>query len=275
MVINKENYPLEEVEAAKSVLIELVHLLGDYKNAIVLVGGWVPIFLIPDPEQPHIGSTDVDLALDHREIDEPGYKSILELLEERGYQKSQEQPFIFYRIVTDNNIRVQVDFLAGEYEGSTRSHRTQRVQDLQPRKARGCDLAFLQNVEVTIEGQLPSGAFDKVDLKVAAAPAFIAMKGFAIKSRLKEKDSWDVYYCISNYPGGFEALTLEFAHLIDNGLIQEGLQNIAEAFSSIDSIGPISVADFEGLSRGDDRDLLLRDAYERVNVFLEILEIIK
>jgi len=273
MAVSKVDYPLEEVEAARSVLIELIHLLGEYQDAVVLVGGWVPEILIPESEQHHIGSTDVDLALDHRFIKDSGYKTILSLLTEHGYQKSEEQPFIFFKTVTDHKIKVQVDFLAGEYEGTGKSRRTQRIQDMRPRKARGCDLAFLHNVEVIIEGQLPSGAHDKVGLKVVSLPAFIAMKGIALKSRLKEKDSWDIYFCIRNFLGGAKALALEFSPLIDNGLVQEGLQNIAEAFSRINGVGPISIADFEEIPPSEDRDLLLRDAFERVNALLEKLDV--
>jgi len=35
------------------------------------------------------------------------------------------------------------------------------------------------------------------------------MKGMALDDRLKEKDAWDIYYCIQNYPGGLD-------HLIGN-----------------------------------------------------------
>lgn len=38
----RTDYTAMGVAAAKSVLVELVHLLGAYRNDIVLVGGWVP-----------------------------------------------------------------------------------------------------------------------------------------------------------------------------------------------------------------------------------------
>jgi hypothetical protein len=42
-VVTRRDYTSEAVAAAKSVLIELVHLLGQYRDEIVLVGGWVPL----------------------------------------------------------------------------------------------------------------------------------------------------------------------------------------------------------------------------------------
>jgi hypothetical protein len=72
------DYQSDEVEAARSVLVELMHLLREYKDDIVLVGGWVPDFLFPMASPKHIGSTDVDLALNHQTIKKDGYKRIHE-----------------------------------------------------------------------------------------------------------------------------------------------------------------------------------------------------
>ncbi len=41
----KADYGKREVEAARSVLVELIHLLGEFRDAIVLVGGSVPPLL--------------------------------------------------------------------------------------------------------------------------------------------------------------------------------------------------------------------------------------
>jgi len=65
-VNTRRDYSAELVEAARAVLIEVMHVLGEYRGEIVLVGGWVPDLLLPQAEQPHVGSIDIDLALDHR-----------------------------------------------------------------------------------------------------------------------------------------------------------------------------------------------------------------
>ena len=66
--------PLIDVEAAKSVLIELTHILGEYRDDMVLVGGWILELLIPQSQERHVGSIDVDLALNHKELTEAGYR---------------------------------------------------------------------------------------------------------------------------------------------------------------------------------------------------------
>ena len=54
------------------------------------------------------------------------------------------------------------------------------------------------------------------------------MKGMALHDRLKEKDAWDIYFSLTNYPGGIDALVEEIAPHLDNGLVREGLLKIGE-----------------------------------------------
>ena len=145
------DYTATAVEAAKSVLIELTHILGEYRDDIVLVGGWIPELLIPLSKEKHIGSIDVDLALNHKELTEVGYRMIGDILHHHGYIQDRQQPFIFRKVVRGQ--AVQVDFLAGEYGGTGKSHRTQKALDMQPRKARGCDLAFqIEPAKIVVSG---------------------------------------------------------------------------------------------------------------------------
>jgi hypothetical protein len=274
-MVTKRDYDAMQVEAARSVMLEVVRLLGEYHDDIVVVGGWVPALLIPQDKARHIGSMDVDLALNHKTLRDPGYKTIRNLLLGRGYRQDDDQPFIFWRTVMIGELPtpIEVDLLAGEYEGTARKHRTQEVQDVRARKARGCELAFRFATEVPIEGTLPDGARDKAMVRIAAIIPFLAMKGMAMATRLKEKDPWDVYYCVKNYPGGPDALSAEFAPHIGHGLVKEGLQHIAEKFASPEHTGPKSVADFDEVTDPEERAFIQRDAYERVQDVLRRLGI--
>jgi hypothetical protein len=274
-MVTKGDYDAMQVEAARSVMLELVNLLGEYHDDIVVVGGWVPALLIPQNKARHIGSMDVDLALNHKTLRDPGYKTIRNLLLGRGYRQDEAQPFIFWRTVAVSGrpMEIEVDLLAGEYEGTTRKHRTQEVQDVRARKARGCDLAFESAREIPVQGTLPDGARDTGTIRVAAIIPFLAMKGMAMAIRLKEKDLWDVYYCVKNYPGGSDALAAEFAPHNRHGLVREGLRHIAEKFATPDHVGPKSVANFEELTDPEERAFIQRDAYERVQDLLRKLDI--
>ena len=236
-MVTRRDYTAEAVAAAKSVLIELVHLLGEYRDEIVLVGGWVPELLLGDQVPPHTGSMDIDLALDHRKLHEEGYRTIQELLLGRGYRQGT-QPFIFFRqiIVGDTPINVEVDLLAGEYEGTGPGRRTQRMQGVHARKARGCDIAFESPAEVRVDGTLPDGGKDSVLVRLASIVPFLVMKGMALADRIKEKDAWDIWFCIRSFPGGLDALAEEFRPHLTHGLVREGLRNIADAFASVDTV---------------------------------------
>jgi hypothetical protein len=274
-MVTKTDYDALGVEAAHSVMLELTRLLGEYHDDVVVVGGWVPAMLIPQDNVPHVGSLDVDLALNHKTLQDPGYNTIHNLLVGCGYRQDNKQPYRFWRIVKvhGRTIEVAVDLLAGEYEGTSKSHRTQKIQDVRARKARGCELAFQHATEVPIYGTLPDGAKDRAMIRIAAIIPFLAMKGMAMATRLKEKDPWDIYYCVSNYPGGPEALVTEFKPHLHNSLIREGLRNIADKFGSPEHFGPRSVAAFEDISDPEERAIVERDAYERVQDILRKLGI--
>lgn len=269
---SRSEYGAREVDAARSVLVELMQILGEYREQMVLIGGWVPYFLFGSG---HIGSTDIDLALDKDEISDDVYRTIRANLEQHGYREG-EQKFQFIKAVTIDSgepINVQVDFLAGEYGGTGKSHRHQKVQDMTPRKARGCELALEYNTRITVDGRMPDGALNTVVVQLSDVVPFIVMKGMALYDRMKEKDAWDIYYCLKAYADEPGALATKFREVLAHGLVQEGLAKIRSKFLSIDHIGPAHVVAFEELTDREERERLQRDAFERVTDLLDQLGI--
>ena len=201
-----------------------------------------------------------------------GYTTIRQLLLGAGYEEGPH-PYVFFKKVRvrGRTLDVQVDLLAGEYEGTGRRRRTQKVQDVRARKARGCDLAFEMYSTIEIKGVLPDGGVDSALVRTADIVAFLAMKGMAMHDRLKAKDAWDVYFCVKNFPNGPNALVDELSRGKKRGLVREGFQKIADKFSSPDHVGPKSVADFEEVTDAEERARLRRDAYERVDYVLRKL----
>jgi len=274
-VVTITDYNQIAVTAAYSVLLEISRILGQYRHNMVLIGGWVPQFLFQDKNEWHSGSIDVDLALDHKHITDETYQGIKELLLERGY-KEGKQPFIFHRTVNigGTDVTVQIDLLSGEYEGTGKSHRHQRVQELHARKVGGCDLAFENPIEVTIEGNLPGGAKNSATIRVASIVPFLTMKAIALDDRMKEKDAYDIYYCLKQYSDRLDELVAEFKPHLKNRLIKEGLSKLAKNFASEEHIGAKFVSAFEEITDEDDRMQMERDAFERVNYLLKELGVI-
>jgi hypothetical protein len=197
-------------------------------------------------------------------------------MKRRGYEKSQEQPFIFFRSIKSEAgilMKVQIDLLAGEYGGTGKGHRTQKIQDVRARKARGADLAFHHSSFVKLKRRMPDGAENEVVLKVADVIPFLVMKGMAMWDRYSEKDAYDVYFLIRNYKGGITELVKHFKAHLSNSLIQEGLSKIRSKFLSIDSPGPVWVANFFEIDDDEEKERIKRDVFERVNAFLNALGI--
>ena len=275
-MVTVHDYSAEAIAACRAVLIELVHGMGEFRDHLVVVGGWVPALLLPNAPEPYVGTLDVDLALDFQHIPEETYQTVLEALQRRGYRQDARQPFRFLRDVPCPGrppITVVVDLLAGEYGGTGRSHRTQVVQDARARKARGCDLAFVYGESVQVEGHLPGGGRDAVTLRVAGVVPWLVMKGMALAERVKEKDAYDVYLAVRNYPGGIAALAAVFRPHLGEPLVREGLEKIRRAFLSVDHAGPTWLVHFLGLDDPEERAVIQRRAYELVTAWLESLKI--
>lgn len=265
-----DEYDDASVEAARSAIIELMTVLGEYREEIVLVGGWVPFLSIDAPEDPldrHPGSADVDIVLDHQELEEAGYETIAKRLEDAGYEPVGEQPFQFSKTV--NGVVVQIDLLAGQYAGTEKKHRTQSIQDVKARKARGADLVFqIRPDKREISGLLPDGSHDRVVVPIASVVPFIIMKSFAMDDRMKPKDPFDIWYVVKRYPGGIDALIGAFRQHLDKGLVKLGLEILARKFERFDSWAPTQVGKFDSALSDDEQTARHRDAYERIGYLL-------
>jgi hypothetical protein len=274
-MVTKTDYPKDEVEACLSVMVELMTLLGAFRESIVLVGGWVPYFLFEEGRKEHTGSLDIDIALDFKKILDDTYETILQLLKGRGYEQGK-QPFIFHRNINTNEGRqiiVKINLLAGEYAGTGTTHRTQRVQDIRARKARGCDLALQHSIPIVLCKEMPDGAKNEVSINIANVVPFLVMKGMALWDRYKEKDAYDIYFTILHYPGGVGELAEVFARFGSSRLIQEGLGKIKVKFDDTDAPGPVWVANFLEIDDEEEKEIIKRDVFERVNTLLDALNI--
>ena len=96
------------------------------------------------------------------------------------------------------------------------------------------------------------------------------MKGFALDDRKKEKDAYDIYFCLANYPGGIDGLVNEFQTLMDNGLVRESLARVCGRFKTIDSVGPVWAAQVVQAAGGD-YEFTQRDAFERAKTLFDAL----
>lgn len=264
---------MNEVTACKSVLIEVLTVLAKDLDSLAVVGGWVPELVFPD--KGHIGSLDVDLALDARKLKPKAYESIRRKLVGAGYQQSSEMPNRFYRSIKDTPLQVRVDLITGEFSDVADGGSHLQIQELAVWKARGVDLAFDFQQEVSVEGVLPDGGHNTVKARMPIIAAYLCIKAITLSERKKEKDAYDICFCVENYPGGYRALAEEFRGKLENRLITEGIAILREKFARLDSIGPVWAAQTaEGATAGTGTDLETeqRRAYELVNALLRRID---
>jgi hypothetical protein len=76
----REDYSDRQIEAAFRVLVDLGQVLKSFEDCLVVVGGWVPDLLMEKAEEAHVGSIDVDLALDAEKLADGKYAGLLKAL---------------------------------------------------------------------------------------------------------------------------------------------------------------------------------------------------
>ena len=272
-------YKQDQAEISLSMLLEVIDALKGYGSNVVVVGGWAPYFLLQkhgsDQAARHVGSLDGDIALNFKNIPEDKYETILETLQRLGYQQRQNiqgkdipASFVKTMKVGETSFTMQIDFLAGEYGGTAKNHRHQKVQDMLAHKGRGTDLVFDNYYKEEIKGTFPNGAEVRVGLFVANELAVFAMKGVAIGQRTKAKDYYDIYMIAKHLDGGPTALGKRLGAFKNNKVIAEAAENVRKYFDSPKGLGPTSVADFEGEDDPEARDILQRDVYEVIALVL-------
>jgi hypothetical protein len=157
------------------VLIELTRILGEYREDIILVGGWIPDLLISQSPEPLVGSIDVDLALNRRELADAPYRMIGETLRSHGHEEDDEQPFIFRKKVRGQV--VQVDFLAGKYGGTGKKPDVRKGRSTFKHARHGAATlrSEIEPASVTASGQLPDRPPDEVTIRIAGSQKRLAI----------------------------------------------------------------------------------------------------
>jgi hypothetical protein len=272
MAVNPASRMANTALAARRVLIEVVHLLGQYRRDMVLVGGSVPQLLVGADAEPYIGTIDVDLALNHQTMAQPRYDEIRSLLRRHGYQPS-EFPFRFQRtlVVHERTYHVPVDFLASEYAAEEPRRGQHQVQSIHAICAIGVAGAFEDYLELTLRGELPDGGQDAVQVRVAGVAPFLVMKAHALAGRIKPKDAWDIVYMLRNFPGGVAAIVKAFAPHVLRARTQEAAVILAQKFEHPRAVGPQWVGVVEEESDPDRLMQVRREAVERVGDLVHAL----
>lgn len=245
--------------ASLSALLELAVTLRSYQESMVLVGGWVPYFLTEEfgrGEFKHVGSIDIDIAVDSEKVDREAYAGIVELIERRGYINRTDREgrpilFSFHKSVPSpvdqKEYDISVDFLTPAVRNSGR-HRHVRVQsDLPARIVPGCGIAFRYNITKKLKGVLPNNGEAIEDIRMLDIVGSLGMKGIVLGLAYREKDAYDIYSVISQCLDNPTDVAKEIKPHLSDTEIEQGIDAIRQRFRDINAEGPAWVANFLSL----------------------------
>jgi hypothetical protein len=272
------DYDDRTTAAVKAVLVEVGQILGSFRGKFAVVGGAVPWLLLGNEDMPHVGTLDVDLSLDAEALGDGEYTTLIEALREHGYeQRAELRRFQLVRQVpaVDGGapIDIIVDFLMPR-DAEIVKNVPPLISDFAVQRADGADLALRFYQMVAIAGPMPGGGTNRVEIAVCSIPALLAMKGHALNGRHKQKDAYDIYYCVRNYPEGSEALAEVCRPLLEHDSGARGFGFIADKFDVVEGYGPTSVRQFvEETDILGDRtaDQWQQDAFGQVDAWLRAL----
>lgn len=253
------------------MLMDVLTILGKYRDGMVLIGGWVPEVLFPG--RGHVGSFDVDFALDGRKIPPDAYESIRQRLIAEGYVQLAPHIGVFTKNLGDDagTMTVKLDLVTGDEPGGTAAGASVLIQDLSVVRLRGVELALERASTVTLTGVLPSGEENTVTARIVTVPAYLCLKAFALDERKKAKDAYDVYFCLKEYMGGSANLARECRELLSNERGREAMTILRGKFGTLNSVGPQWAADVAA-GQGEDREGVVRDAFERASALFRALD---
>lgn len=231
--------------------------------------------ILPDADEPHVGSIDVDFALDAANLGEGRYADLLKLLLDTKRYKPGANDFQLVVEVDlndgDRPVQVEVDFLAPK-EVKLKKNRPKLLENFRVLQVEDCGVAFHAPVEKTITGLNIRGAKNKVRLHLASLADFLMLKAYAIDKRDKPKDSYDLCYCLDHVEGGMEQMAVKWKQRAGEKEVARAIGILREKFEDPESFGPQQVIEFHNSPNSEERAMQARRAYELVRKFLNLID---
>ena len=268
------DYADRQIEAARRVLVDVAQVLASFHDAMVVVGGWVPDLLFPTGDPRHVGSIDVDLALDAAKLGDGRYAELLKLLLDTERYTPGDKDFQLVTTVDLGDgavpVKVEVEFLAPADVKLKKNH-PKLVEGFRVLQFPAFAAAFQHPTTIQFEGRMISGATNTVRIQVASLPDFIVMKAHALAGRDKPKDVYDLCYCLDEYPDAIATVAGDWRPRREDPLVAGSIEILREKFKAIDHYGPQQLAIFHDSTDDAERAMHARRAFELVQKLLSLL----
>lgn len=272
-------YTAEALAACEKALVTVVSRVGRWGPKLVLFGGLAPRYIVekvPRGMAAHTGTTDLDLVIGVAVLGEEDavYTKLQEELRNAGFGAREsyawERRVDGVRVVMEFFCPVEPDGEAGRIRRNPGGEAGASVSAIQ---LKGAELAGrdcrLHRIECEV---VDHGGVRSVEVQVVNLLPFIVLKAFALESRDKEKDAYDLVWTLSAYGRGpaHAAETAAESPIARESLIDEAIAIFADRFSGVDRQGPSNYARFflGGRDEPDVRDRHRRFALGTVQGFL-------
>jgi hypothetical protein len=257
------DYKRENVALVRQTCLYVATKLGDLLDDLVVVGGLVPSLLIPDESLPegedvHIGTMDLDLGLSLALLDSKRYEDLTLRLYRADFKpdKNEEGNPILQRwkITPATDLKVTVDFLIPPSLATDKGGDLRHIEkDFAAVITPGLHLAFQDKQKVSLKGLTLLGEKANREIWVCGPGAFVVLKALAFDQRGENKDAYDLYFVIRNYAGGVDDVCRCLSPLLKEVETKKALEILNRDFSEPDGVGPSRVALFQ--YGGPDADL--------------------
>jgi hypothetical protein len=249
------DYTKENVESVRQTCLYVSTKLGDLLDDLVVVGGLVPSLLIPDESLPdgedvHIGTMDLDLGLSLAILDRERYEDLTQRLHRSGFEPDENEEgnttFQRWKVRTSSGLKVTVDFLIPPSLDTDKGGDLRHIEkDFAAVITPGLRLAFQDKKKISLKGVTLKGEKAEREIWVCGPGAFIVLKALAFHQRGENKDAYDLYFVIRNYGSGIDEVCECLSPLLKEAETKRALEILFRDFVDPDSLGPSRVAQFQ------------------------------
>lgn len=256
----------------RAACLYLATKLDDLWDDLVVVGGLVPSLLMDgDKDEPHVGTQDIDLGLQVALLNEERYQTLTIRLRQAGFHADQvEDKLIRQRWKLEAAIPVTIDFLIAPTEQTRGAGRLLNLEaDFAAIVTPGLQLAFEDQVEVSLSGLTTRGEQATRTIRVCGPGAYVVLKALAFRNRGENKDAYDLFFVVSRYGTGIQDVANRLRPLMNTGEARRAMQVLREDFLEAGAVGPKRVAEFLGNS---ENDLIRADVVSAFHALLQLCE---
>ncbi|MEQ9400101.1 MAG: hypothetical protein RJQ04_13145 [Longimicrobiales bacterium] len=281
--VPQDEYTPEALAACEKALRTIISRVGKWGPRLILFGGLAPRYLVKSPSaesKEHTGTTDLDVVIGVEiDVADVGvYTKLQEELGKAGFWPSDRGSFAWERKV--DGVTVVLEFFCPVEAGGTpgslkRNPGGEAGSKISAIQLRGAQIAALDSVTVVLSGEvLDHGGCRDVEVQVTNILPFLVLKAFALVTRDKEKDAYDLVWTLQAFGEAGPLSAAEAAvqsPIGDREEVTEAMAVLEERFAELDRQGPSNYARFFLGGRDDaedERTRLRRDARGTVQTFL-------